>query len=171
MNIKITIDNQEVSLPKELVNRISDEVQRISIEVNQIASRLKQKKGLWRPKQEEEYWEITRRGIVDNFSNCNQNLTDTAFACGNCFQTRELAQAELDKRKALVVIKDYIAREFGEGEGTNEIYWDNHSKRLCSVTSGNVVWSNAIPMLQTHEQALQLIKACEKEIKTVLGVK
>jgi hypothetical protein len=162
MNIKITIDDKEVSLPQEVINQIKEAC-------------AKQKKGLWRPEENERYYSITRDGMIDKNSFAfYSGTTEQRIASGNCFQTEALAQAELDRRKALVVIKDYIAREFGEdkeSEGEVEICWNLTEQKLeCGYLGNTYAYSQSIPCLKTFNQANQLIKACEKELKIVLGV-
>ena len=72
-----------------------------------------------------------------------------------------------------MVIKDYIAREFGEEEKEcgYEIYWDKEDKKLrWTDFESYEVFSTSIPKFKDIDQIKQIIKTCEKEIKTVLGV-
>ena len=120
--IKITINDQEIDSLDQAIKLIQE---------------AKEKKGLWRPEKNGQYWFINGNSKIDFAYADYSGVTERNIKCDNCFKTEAEAQKELDKRKALVRIKDYIAREGIEREreariGT--ILWGlGYSDRDCSI--------------------------------------
>jgi len=157
MSIKITITNEE----KEF-NSKSEAIAYLQ---------QPERKGLWRPDCGEQYY------YIDSWGNINTETWDedepsdqVTFAIGNVFRTQALAQAEVDRRKALTKIKDYIAREFGEcGDAQWFVYCNGYGLEVSEALPG-YKYAEMIPYLATKSQALQLIKDCEAELKVVFGL-
>ena len=108
-----------------------------------------------------------------------------AIKQGNIFRTREEAQHESNKRKAIFKIKKYIYDNFGY-DPTDWADWsDDKSKiyitRWCSTDIYDVMFSysvskqlkcySPIGYLKTEDQAQEIIKEFEKELKIIFNIK
>ena len=152
--IKIQINEEGFTIYEEISEITEEQYKVLEKLVEKHKAKEQEKKGLWRPEKGEEYYwiSILCKG-VERDENRESDLDKFNFEIGNCFRTASEAQAELGRRKALTRIKDYIAREGIEREGT------------CSINQV-VRWFGFC-----GENADKLIKACESDLKILFGIK
>lgn len=82
----------------------------------------------WRPVRGEQYFTVSARGVMDCV-NIDEVLTGKHYAFYNCFQTREQAEAEVEK----IVVRrqlEVIAKRLNKGE---KIDWENPHQHKYSI--------------------------------------
>ena len=126
---------------------------------------------MWKPRGGEKYYLLTYFGSVEH-SYFNSEVDITPLLIGNVFQTRELAQKELDKRLAIQRVKVWIDEELGMFEPD----WDNYKEEKVVIAYSchyngfeAFCWFDSkqyssIGYLRTKEDAEKLIKACEDDL-------
>lgn len=94
---------------------------------------------LWKPKMYEIYWYINYGGIISISKWLNDNYDMDRYSIGNCYPTREAARKALERQKAEVWIKRYIAQfakdnglevGFRKGYDNYELYYNHHRGNL-----------------------------------------
>lgn len=90
-------------------------------------------KDRWGPGEMENYWGIDGCGEVYCFTNHYQGITDNHFAIGNCFRTKEEAEAHLKWLKAVAVLRVDTA--------------DQHVLKEASYAGVTVCYSNSTKTL------------------------
>jgi len=163
MQNSIKLNNQEIELTPEQVAQIKEIV---GI-----------KKGLWKPKINYWYYCIDMNGDIMQvcFDKNNENMVNRIISIGNLFETRELAQKQVDKLKAIQRVKEYIVEndlalepdwEDGGQEKSN-IYYDFDEEEF------DYNWYNCyknyspIGYLKSKEACNQLIEAKEDDLKII----
>lgn len=127
------------------------------------------------PKIMDTYW------FIDSYnenvpSSWSDNYIDKQrLSNHNVYLTEEACNKQIAKNNALNKIKTYILDNFGEWEpdwsDTEQqkwyIYYDYLNKRFYAIGTWFGKSICLIPYLKSLEQASQLIKDCEKELKTL----
>lgn len=164
---KLIINDKEIEIPNELLDKVKEVLQE---------SKPKTSKLYWKPEEDEEYWCINGMGNVDRDDWDGGDYDSGALATGSIFRTKEEALVELEKRKALVRVKKYIVDNGLEFEPD----WDDYGDK--SIIGFNVFsWHFTVEEIRftkysdfyyfrSKEDARQVIKACEDDLKIVWGI-
>jgi hypothetical protein len=136
-----------------------------------------EKKGLWKPEEGDEYWYMSDGGRSP--AHWDDGSTDNGrYITGNVFPTQEAAQKEIEKRKAIHRVKEYIAKEFGEFEPD----WENRGQRKFQLDYGYssksmlIEWHvmkkvySPFGYLRNGEHCEQLITDMEDDLKIIFEV-
>jgi len=116
---KITIDGKTIKLSDETIR-----------EIRKILS--------GKPKFGEEYCHIDDNTIIFN-SFSKGDIDEARLEVGNYYSTKEEAKKELDRRTAIVRVKNYIAENGIEVLGGEE----NRIEVLGGVVSSSIMWDYA----------------------------
>ncbi len=142
------------------------------------------KSEVWKPGINEEYWTVGFGGEITSWVNAGEYDYDFDYSIGNCFKTEEEAEEALKTGwvaylQALKRLKGYIAEYGLEFEPD----WNNtcakhfivyeHNTRLFSSDRYGVGFRQAssLPYFETENDAEQVIRDCEPELKILFGVK
>jgi len=88
---------------KELINYGRRQIDKDLEDITKEIEKLKAEPKVW-PQVGDRYWYITSDGEV-KFAFNNSDWDKLLFAIGNCFRTREEAEAELDARKVVAELR------------------------------------------------------------------
>ena len=126
----------------------------------------------WKPAYAEAYYSVDA-GKISDYANYSQDITDTAVAAGNCFETRAKAEeflAWLKARKTLLDDTNGFKPDWKDDDqrkfyvyydaDDDEFSVDDHSY----INDGEGIW------FETREYAEESIEKHEKEWKIYLGV-
>ena len=154
-------------------------------EIQAIIDREKAKGGAFVPKDGEKYWFVNlyERDNVDCYAWESDNIDKTYFIAGNCYPTRESAEAAAPTYFAKLDAQYAIARwlaEHKEWLSTDReraddclikyyIHYDHSLNALCSY------WCEAVKPLgatifRTREYAEQFIADCGDHLRVVFGL-
>jgi len=165
--MKISINNKEIELSPTQEATIKE------------ALGMKEKKGLWKPKDGENYKFIGIAGVV--FSEPwagGDGICKTRLEIGNVFPTEEAAEKHLEKLKAIQRIKVYIAEncedftpDWSDGQKKKwYIYCREKNILTCDATYSRN-YGSIIPLLVSWEDAQKVIDNCADDLKIVFDVK
>lgn len=128
------------------------------------------------PAKGDGYWYIS--GTASQSYWDNDSIDKDRLEVGNVFLTKEEAEKELEYRKALTTIRNYISDNFEDWtpdwsdrrQYKFYIVYEHETKRF--MESNAVICQDFLPFryLKTKEQCNQLIKDCEAELRIVMGV-
>lgn len=94
-----------------------------------ILKKLTCKSGVFKPKENQNYYFVTGDGLVECQGWCGDCYDDTNYELGNCFETEEQAEFALEKQKIYTELKRY-ALEHNE----EEIDWNDIDKCKWCIT-------------------------------------
>lgn len=163
----ITIDNKTIEISDESYEAFKKQFVKDSIR---------------EPEDGDEYWFIDPYGDAEA-SYWGGTTTDAFCASiGNCFQSEEEAEEALKTGwvaylQALKRLKDYIAEnglEFEPDWSSYEDKWAvffDHNKAAFGYDCYGVLQFSNLPYYKTEDDALQVIRDCEPELKILFGVK
>lgn len=167
MKNKLIIDGKEIPLSDETVKSLKQS--------------LGVKSGLWKPKEGEQYFYNNNCGNTAEGRWCSDFIDGNRLSINNIFPSYQLAQKEVDKRRATQRVRNYIADNFGvfkpdwkDGEQAKySVFYDN---RECDQKGFRYENLNDIKQYSPfgHMKALaecnQLIKECEDDLKIIFEV-
>jgi hypothetical protein len=126
------------------------------------------------PKLGEHVWFLGGCGHIYQATWANNSLDNEALSIGNVFRTREEAEAELDRRKTLAILRKHaqgFVPDFGHGHcrifvnlETGEARVYEYSEATCVVSVGTVVF----PSVTSAQAALD--EAGEDAIRRLMGL-
>ena len=159
MKIELKINGKEISLSQKTIESIK-KVAKIN-------------EGLWKPKKGEAYWYIKASGYAICIFWDNDEVDKQRYAFGNCFQTKELAEKEVAKRKAIQNVKEYIAENFGvfelDWEDDRQEKYTLNCNEKCFDWERHAIYKEYSPIghLKSGEDCEQLIKDKGKELRII----
>ena len=159
-NIQILVNGKQIKISEETAKELEKQ--------------FSPKKGLWKPEKGEEYYYITEYGDVLSAIWREAQYEKEFLAIGNCFRTREQAEQEVAKRKAIQSVKIYIAENFPfEPDWENEpqekwtVYYRFDRKRFDTECNETAKGYSPFGYLKSDEDCEQLIKDMEAELKII----
>ena len=159
LEIKIEVDGKKIPLPKELVEQIKNAVSKDDSF----------------PQVGDAYWVISDEGVVEE-SEYEKDIVDSGRKMiGNRYRTREEAQTQVDKLKAIVRVKKYIKETLGYDSETWMDWEDDEDEKWSIIYDygdkefHNDYWytikSNSyIGYLKTREDCDKLEKAMPDDL-------
>lgn len=156
-------------------------------EIQAIIDREKAKGGAFVPKDGEKYWfvKLYERGTVDWYEWESDDIDRAHFIAGNCFPTREAAEAaapaylaKLDAQYAiarwLAEHQDWLSTDAERANATAMKFYVMHRReegRSVLIVKG---WSSFEPLgvtnFRTCEHANQFIQDCGEHLRVVHGL-
>jgi hypothetical protein len=133
---------------------------------------------LWRPKYNETYF-IIKTGETSSYINKNDNYDNKIIATGEYWQTREEAQAELDKRLAIQRVIVWIAENLGydsrkwadfKEENKKHSFYYHHSDEINEIRIENyefVKIYSPTGYLKSREDAEKIIESCKSDLELI----
>ena len=128
----------------------------------------------WKPESDSKYYYAdTEFNTVDSNTWVNDEVDNNRYRFGKCFQTKELAQAHLDRINAIATVTDYIYENemlWTEGKQVGKYYlvYDKRRDELSTNWVGNHTHLMIeIPFLKSTEACEQLIKVLPEELKLI----
>lgn len=76
-------------------------------ELKRLLKKATYKSGVFKPKENQNYYFITGDGLVECQDWCDDCYDDTNYELGNCFETEEQAEFALEKQKIYTELKRY----------------------------------------------------------------
>jgi hypothetical protein len=161
MQNSIKLNNQEIELTPEQVAQIKEIV---GI-----------KKGLWKPENGNGFYYIDSDGDVMGYLLVGDYNIYDEIAIGNYFQTKELAQKQIDKLKAIQRVKEYIAEndlglepDWGDdNQYKYDIYYDYYYNKFKTIYNCHNKYYSPIGYLKSKGAYEQLIQAKEDDLKII----
>lgn len=166
--MKITINDKQIELTPTQEATIKE------------ALGIKEKKGLWRPKNDDKYWLLDYDGSVV-WSNWNEDYhpNKSRWEIGNVFPTKEVAEKHRDKLKAIQRVKEYIAEnceEFTPDWNNKQqykftIFYYHVDKKFiddCGYSRAQGYWP--FQYLASEEDAQKVIDNCEADLKVIFDI-
>lgn len=155
----------------ERLNKLESELSEIKKELQE-STKPPEKKGRWKPEFADNYWRIDGNGNIF-ISTWQENFIDEfRFELGNVFQTKELAERELGRRKAEVRLRD-LANFEPDWEDLDQdkysIYYA-HCSKIFESTSSNLCERMGQIYFRSLEEAESAIKTHEKDLRLVFGL-
>lgn len=123
------------------------------------------------------FFSLQPSGGIAELIECGDSISNSAFAIGNYFKTRDEAEAVVDYLTALAIVRD-DAKGFVPDWGDSEqkkfiVYFDATVHRLCEVDvfclAHNGVFG--LPYFATADDAKASIKKHKAQWLTIFGVK
>ena len=139
----------------------------------------KEKKKEWRNDWEAGYWFFDRYVIACKASDLSPEIAQQDHKNGNRFETKEAIEKELEKRRAIVTIKDYISDTWGEfipdwRNADRTKYYVRYDARFVHFVTDyyytTIVYS-PIGHLECNSHPKEIIKKFEEELKLIFEVK
>lgn len=94
-----------------------------------ILKKLTCKSGVFKPKENQNYYFVTGDGLVECQGWCGDCYDDTNYELGNCFETEEQAEFALEKQKIYTELKRYAL------EHNDEVLdWNNKEQEKWALT-------------------------------------
>jgi len=159
--MKYTLKNKEIELTDK--------------EVEEIVAKYTKKDKRWKPERGDTYWTVMNLGFIKHYSwgigddRSFEFLRKTA----NYFQTKEEAQAHLDRINAIATVTDYIyENDLQWKEGYRYVPYlytdigDIGEIRVDWFVEG-ICFQQVIPFLKTREACEQLIKHLPEDLKLI----
>ena len=138
-------------------------------------------KKIYNIKEGDECYRLSATGVVGGFTYRKKRTTKTELSQGNLFMTKKAAEHERDKRKAIFKIKKYIYDNFGY-DPTDWADWEDDTYKIeisyeYELYEFDFYYRNSsksyspIGYLKTEDQAQEIIKEFEKELKTIFNIR
>jgi len=162
----VTKDGKEIELSEESIKALKE-----AFKEEKPVESLK-------PKMGEKYFLLGSGGV---YGTCRWDSDDAyiyAYSQGNVFLSKEAVEKERDKRTAIMRVREYIANNFGVFEPD----WEDQNQRKytyfydhdCVAFDCDYAWADQeyspFGYLRTYEDAQQLIKDCETDLKIIFEV-
>ena len=162
-NIKIIVEDKELELSEETSKMVMSELKKDSGEF---------------PRVGDNYFIIEDDGGIDSFSFNNDDVDDKYLEIGNLYTTKEEAELQADKLKAIVRVKNYIKDNFGYdpedwadwGDGNIEKYsiiYNYYRDGLTSDCQHNYKINSFIGYIKTEDECEILIKNCKEDLELI----
>ena len=168
-----------IEIPTNLSETAAAEIQAI------IDRETKEQGGAFVPKDGEKYWfvDLYERGTVDWYEWESDDIDKAHFIAGNCYPTREAAEAaapayfakidaEYAIAKWLAEHKDWLATESERADSNLYKYYVDYSHLSASLDSN--LWQVHEPLgiasFRTREHAEQFIAECGDHLRVVHGL-
>lgn len=139
-----------------------------------------EKKGPWKPEKGEKYWYLHDFGIINIRWFDRGDIFGKHLARNNVYRTEAEAKLADDKRIALATINRFIEEncevvtkeDWIERSQSNLFNWYPYvdAREILDLTGTTSYSVQPFPYLKTKEDCNKLIKACESELKLLLGV-
>lgn len=133
---------------------------------------------VWKPKHNEEYFGIDQEGNARCWNNQVQKMTDKDCSVGNCFPTKELAEAELERRKVIREIEELVDKYDIERGGAFVVgaysYVFGYNARCDCVyiaRLSSLIVNPLLPCFSSEEIAKRILKEVGKERVKLLFTK
>ena len=135
-----------------------------------------QPKGRFVPKRGEKYWCINQYGGVMQTTNDGLSFDEWNVLTGNCFRTKEEAEAYKEYKEALGRVTNYILDNH-----PFEPDWEDDEQKKCfikynfrrkRVVFDYVWWSQhylLLPYLPSEEACEETLKECEDDLLIILN--
>lgn len=167
MKIKATVNNQELEL---------DIDEQSLVKAGYIKAKKECKR--WRAERNGAYFFLTYDGYTTNSHEEYSPTSNSRYNLGNYYQTKELAQAALDRQLALVRVNDRIM-ELNEGwepdwdDDNQQKYYVQYKHESVGIVYGSLyTWEipNRLDYVKSSDVAFQIISECEDDLKVIFGV-
>lgn len=109
-----------------------EELEKKCKELSEEIERLKNEGKVWKPKDDEQYFVIRTDGNADYSYWTNDSYDNTRYQLGNCFKTREEAQAVSEKIKVYTELK-----RLAEEINPIPVDWDNKNQNKYHIIYNN----------------------------------
>lgn len=161
---------KKITLAEGTVLEITDEAYQALLDAN--------KQGRWRAEEDEDYFLISDSGDVDDDNEDGDGIDDFRFLTRNYFQTREEAEAHLNRLLAIARISDAIdeknggwVADWGNDDKKFDICFDREAKEFDSdYTDGDYQFINILPYIKSKEIAESIIRDFEGDLKVIFNV-
>lgn len=138
------------------------------------------KRKYFMPKVDDEYFVIDTWQTINNFINKDTDFYRKNIISGNCFETKQDAQDELNRRQALVRIWNNYDDNYAW-----DIVWNNTKKSKETIIydysknnfyQGYSKWvdhhiNTELPYFKSAEDRNQFVKDNEKDLLLIFGIK
>lgn len=119
----------------------------------------------WKPKCGEEYYVVSAFDGIGELSMWKDLVFESyAYEQGNCFQTKELAEAELERRRVIREIEELVDKydperggAFVVGRGNYKFYYDPKKDNICIDARVYMVTYSLIPHFSSKEVAQRIL--------------
>jgi len=129
-------------------------------------------KGYWEPEEGETYFIIYENGNIRPWGRLEETQYLTMASVGNCFKTKKEAEKELEKRKAIVRVKKYIAEEglYSSEKEFELLYCDNEKYFYANEIINTIRHYSPIGYFKLLEDANKVIDDCEKDLAIIFEI-
>ncbi len=129
----------------------------------------------WKPEKGEDFFCITYYGDITTSTWRGGDVFENMYSLGNIYKTRQLAQLEVDKRKAYVKIQRYAKRVNGDwvidfNDNLPKFFIQSYYDSLGVISNVNIRHLNNV-YFKSYILAIQAMEDLEPEYKLLFGIK
>jgi hypothetical protein len=160
------------------IQQLKEKLKKLEEEIQELKTKEEEEKGLWFPKDGEEYYYIDREGKVywKWFYDSHEEIEDRGcIEIGNFYKTKELAEKEIEKRKAIQRLKTawakdyYFVPDFNSGDIKHCIHgWNYTDGSVEYAFCGRMDVSKYGLVFYSKEKMKQFIEENAKDLELVL---